>query len=154
MRGETIPPDIRDRLDIAERNGNGHSSLSPSPSPYKGEGRGRKPKSVRFNEIPDPGPRRYHLEGLIPEGFPTLVYGDGGVAKSMLVLSFGLTLARGGEKWLGQDVGGGRPVLYLDFELDASEQRRRVNRLARGDGLDSIPDNLRYMSARTYARTI
>ena len=51
-------------------------------------------RSVRFNEIPDQGPRRYLLDGLVPEGHTTLLHGDGGVAKSMLALSFGLAVAR------------------------------------------------------------
>ncbi len=75
------------------------ASLSPD---LNRQGRGdanRVPlRSVRFNEIPDPGPRRYLLEGLIPEGYPTLLHGDGGVAKSMLLLSFGLAVAREAEK--------------------------------------------------------
>jgi hypothetical protein len=54
-------------------------------------------------------------------------------------------------KWLGRDVGEGRAVLYLDFELDAAEQRRRVMQLARGEGLDRVPDAFRYMSALGYS---
>jgi DNA-binding transcriptional ArsR family regulator len=50
-------------------------------------------------------------------------------------------------KWLGRDVGEGGVVLYLDFELDAAEQRRRVYRLARAEGLERVPDSFRYMSA-------
>lgn len=65
-----------------------------SGSTVKGENRRPPLRSVRFNEIPDPGPRRYLLDGLIPEGCPTLLHGDGGVAKSMLALSFGLAVAR------------------------------------------------------------
>jgi putative DNA primase/helicase len=55
-------------------------------------------RSVRFNEIPDPEPRRYLLEGLIPQGYPTLLHGEGGSAKSMLALSLGLAVARKAEK--------------------------------------------------------
>jgi hypothetical protein len=55
-------------------------------------------RSVRFNEIPDPGPRRYLLDGLIPEGYPTVLHGAGGSAKSMLALSIGLAVAREAEK--------------------------------------------------------
>jgi len=40
--------------------------------------------------------------------------------------------------WLGRDVGEGGTVLYLDFELDAQEQRRRVMRLA-GRGWSACP---------------
>jgi DNA-binding transcriptional ArsR family regulator len=53
-------------------------------------------------------------------------------------------------RWLGHDVGEGGAVLYLDFELDAAEQRRRVNRLARAEGQERVPDSFRYMSALGY----
>lgn len=125
-------------------------SMSPSPSLIHVEGRGRSPFSTPFNEIPEPGTRRYHLDGLVPEGFPVMLYGDGAVAKSLLALSLALTLSRGGEKWLGHGVGDRCGALFMDFELDSVEQRRRVNRLARGDGLDRLPDDLRYMSALGY----
>jgi hypothetical protein len=52
--------------------------------------------------------------------------------------------------WLGRDVGEGGTVLYLDFELDAQEQRRRVMRLARGERLERVPDSFLYMSALGY----
>ena len=54
-------------------------------------------------------------------------------------------------KWLGQDVEEGGEVLYCDFELDAAEQRRRVMQLARGEGLERVPDTFRYMSALGYS---
>jgi hypothetical protein len=38
-------------------------------------------------------------------------------------------------------------VLYVDFELDAEEQARRVHQLCRGQGLEVPPDGLLYMSA-------
>lgn len=106
-------------------------------------------RAVRFNEIPDPGPRRYLLDGLIPEDYPVVLHGDGGVAKSMLALSLGLAVSSGSE-WLGREVGDGGPVLYLDFELDAAEQRRRVSQLARGVYLDGVPDSMLYLSALGY----
>jgi hypothetical protein len=42
----------------------------------------RSPRSVRFNEIPDPGPRKYLLEGLIPMAYPNLLHRNGGTAKT------------------------------------------------------------------------
>lgn len=120
------------------------SLASPSPN-GKGHG-GHRFRAIRFNDIPEPEPRRYLLDGLIPENYPTILHGDGGVAKSMIALSFGLAVSRGGE-WLGRDVGAGSPVLYLDFELDAAEQRRRLNRLACGANLDRLPDTLLYGGA-------
>jgi hypothetical protein len=53
-------------------------------------------------------------------------------------------------KWLGRNLGMAGAVLYLDFELDATEQRRRVSRLAHGEGLERVPDSFRYMSALGY----
>jgi hypothetical protein len=127
--------------------GNGHASLpSPSPSLYKDEGRGRKLEAVRFSEIEVPGPRRYLLKDLILAAYVTLLYGDGGVAKSLLALALAVAVAGRSGKWLGREVEC-CPVLYVDFELDAEEQTRRVYQLCRGEGVDTPPENLLYMSA-------
>jgi hypothetical protein len=67
--------------------GSGQASLpSPSPSLYKDEGRGRKLEAVRFSDMKLPGPRRYLLKDLVLAAYVTLLYGDGGVAKSLLAL--------------------------------------------------------------------
>jgi RecA-family ATPase len=96
--------------------------------------------------MPTPAPRRYLVEGIVPESYPTMIYGDGGVAKSMLALSLGLGVASDAGTWLGHKIEPGG-VLYLDFELDAAEQNRRVSRLVNAEGLDKPPSLLRYMSA-------
>jgi hypothetical protein len=127
--------------------GNGHASLpSPSPSLYKDEGRGRKLEAVRFSDMEVPGPRRYLLKDLILAAYVTLLYGDGGVAKSLLALALAVAVAGGSGKWLGREVEC-CPVLYVDFELDVQEQARRVHQLCRGQGVDTPPENLLYMSA-------
>ena len=115
-RLDPLPQDLRERAGIPEpelHNGKGQNSGAhdPKSQPYKeagtwedngsgNEGRGERPplRSVRFNEIPDPGPRRYLLAGLVPEGYITLLHGDGGVAKSMLALSYGLALAERADR--------------------------------------------------------
>jgi hypothetical protein len=126
---------------------NGHASLpSPSPSLYKEEGRGRKLEAVRFTDMEVPGPRRYLLKDLILAAYVTLLYGDGGVAKSLLALALAVAVAGGSGKWLGREVESCH-VLYVDFELDAEEQARRVHQLCRGQGVDTPPENLLYMSA-------
>jgi len=118
-----------------------------SPSLYKGSGRrGDKPKAVRFSKMKSPSPRRYLLKDLVLAGYVTLLYGDGGVAKSMLALALALAVSGSSATWLGRDIENG-PVLYLDFELDAEEQARRVHQLCRGAGLARPPDDLLYMSA-------
>src|SRR5215218_5204034 len=127
--------------------GNGHASLpSPSPSLYKDEGRGRKLEAMKFSDMEAPRPRRYLLEDLVLAAYVTLLYGDGGVAKSLLALALAVAVSGGSEYWLGRKVEN-CPVLYLDFELDAEEQARRVHQLCRGQGLDTPPEGLLYMSA-------
>jgi hypothetical protein len=127
--------------------GNGHANLpSPSPSLYKEEGRGRKLEAVRFSDMEVPGPRRYLVKDLILAAYVTLLYGDGGVAKSLLALALAVAVAGESGKWLGREVES-CPVLYVDFELDAEEQARRVYQLCRGQGLDTPPEDLLYISA-------
>jgi RecA-family ATPase len=127
--------------------GNGHTTLpSPSPSLYKEEGRGRKLEAVRFSEMEVPGPRRYLLKDIVLAAYVTLLYGDGGVAKSLLALALAVSIAGDSKEWLGREVVS-CPVLFMDFELDAEEQARRVHQLCRGQGLDTPPEDLLYMSA-------
>jgi AAA domain len=127
--------------------GNGQASLpSPSPSLYKDEGRGRKLEAVRFSDMKVPGPRRYLLKDLVLAAYVTLLYGDGGVAKSLLALALAVAIAEDSKEWLGREVEG-CSVLYMDFELDSEEQARRVYQLCRGQGLDTPPEDLLYMSA-------
>jgi hypothetical protein len=102
--------------------------------------------STAFVDMPAPETRRYLVAGIVPEAYPTMIYGDGGVAKSMLALSLGLAVASNAGTWLGHRIESGG-VLYLDFELDAAEQNRRVSRLAAAEGLGNPPAGLRYMSA-------
>ena len=78
-----------------------------------------------------PGPRRYLLKDLVLAAYVTLLYGDGGVAKSLLALALAVAVSGGSRNWLGRDVESS-PVLYVDFELDTEEQARRVHQLCRG----------------------
>jgi GNAT superfamily N-acetyltransferase len=138
-----VPSDDGARMVI----GNGHAGLpSPSPSLYKEEGRGRKLEAVRFSEMEVPGPRRYLVKDLVLAAYVTLLYGDGGVAKSLLALALAVAVAGDSEEWLGREVER-CPVLYVDFELDAEEQARRVHQLCRGQGVGTPPEGLLYMSA-------
>jgi hypothetical protein len=127
---------------------NGRRNL-PSPSLYKEEGRGRKLEAVRFSEMKVPAPRRYLVKDLVLAAYVTLLHGDGGVAKSLLALALGVAVSGASEQWLGREVET-CPVLYVDFELDAEEQARRVHQLCRGQGLSEPPDGLLYMSALGY----
>lgn len=97
-------------------------------------------------DAPEPEPREYAVQGLIPYGAATSIYGEGGVAKSMLAMSLCTSLANESTHWLGREI---EPcaTLYVDFELTQDEQIRRVHSLCRGSGYSGIPKSLHYLSA-------
>ncbi|MGH7801507.1 MAG: DnaB-like helicase N-terminal domain-containing protein [Thermodesulfobacteriota bacterium] len=97
---------------------------------------------------PEPPPRKWILQHAIPYGFPSTIYGDGGLGKSYLGLFFATLAAIGGERFLGLKFHD-EPLrtLYLDFELDEEEFTRRAFRIARGLGLSRPPENLFYLQA-------
>lgn len=58
----------------------------------------------------------YHVAGFrLPKRFPSILFGDGGSAKSAIALYLAGMLAQEGVR-----------VAYFDWELDASEHRRRL----------------------------
>ena len=139
------------------------------PGAYEGDGRGEyerhgvtapiggrdrddapcgRPLTLKtFAEIPDPGAREFDVEKILPKGYALLLYGDGGTAKSLLTMSMLQAISRGAEEWLGLEVGRKVACLFVDFELDEREQRRRAFEVAAGDGLSAPPSNLYYLSA-------
>jgi hypothetical protein len=139
---ETYTPDDGAQMVISK---DGELS-SQRPVPIGIGTSGRKPEVLKFSEMEDPSPRRYVLKGLVLAAYTTLLHGDGGVAKSLLALALAVAVSGGSSKWLGRDVESS-PVLYLDFELDAEEQLRRVRQLCRGQVLCKPPDALLYLSA-------
>jgi len=101
---------------------------------------------VRFAGRPAPEPREFIVPDLIPRHYPTTLYGWGGTAKSLIALLLSMSVAGGREKFFGRDVAVHGPALYIDFELDADEQHRRVMQLAEGMKMD-VPEDLLYVSA-------
>jgi RecA-family ATPase len=87
---------------------------------------------------------------MIPQGFPIILYGDGGTAKSLLAASLLLDISRGAESWLGHGIRQHGATIYLDFELDLLEQSRRAYQLAEGIGLDKPPEGFYYLSGADY----
>jgi DNA-binding transcriptional ArsR family regulator len=106
----------------------------------------RKLALVRFAGRPAPATRGFIVPDLIPRYHPTTLYGWGGTAKSLLALLLGMSVAGGREKFFGHDMAVHGPVLYIDFELDADEQHRRVMQLAEGMQMD-VPEDLLYVCA-------
>jgi len=122
------------------------NSSTQRPNLYRNGTLGRKPAVLRLADVERPGPRRYRWENLVPFAYPTLIFGAGGVAKSLLALALAAMLAFDQGRWLGRALEGG-PVLYLDFELDAEEMARRVWQVCQGAGFAEPPPDLFYLSA-------
>jgi hypothetical protein len=100
---------------------------------------------VRFAERGTPAPREFIVPDLIPRHHPTTLYGWGGTAKSLIALLLSMSMAGGQEKFFGRDIAVHGPVMYIDFELDADEQHRRVMQLAAGMKME-VPEDLLYVS--------
>jgi hypothetical protein len=124
----------------------------PADLPYKGEsirsaGDGARPKLslVRFAQREAPPAREFIVPDLIPRYHPTTLYGWGGTAKSLIAALLSMNVAGGREKFFGRDIAVHGPVMYIDFELDADEQHRRVMQLATGMKME-VPDGFLYVS--------
>lgn len=90
-------------------------------------------------------PRTYRLSGWVPDHGTTVIYADGGTAKSILALYLAGCVQRG-EPFLGVVTRQGT-VLYVDYEEDKAEQARRLREIARGMEWTDVPQVL-YHSAR------
>ncbi len=101
---------------------------------------------VWFSELGELRPREFLVEDVVPARYMSIIHGAGGVAKSLLALKLGIAYAAGRKEWLGLAVNGSGPVLYLDFELDADEQLRRVWELCSGLRIP-VPKDVCYLSA-------
>lgn len=89
---------------------------SSSSSPYRvgsdDDGNNSVRGVVRLADITPPtSPRRWTVAGLIPERFPSIVYADGGSAKSMLVLHMLECISRG-LPWMGRETIKTKTPLY------------------------------------------
>ena len=87
-------------------------------------------------------PTRYMLYPLVQYKAINMIYGDGGVSKSLLGLGMGISVATG-HPILGFKPHVTGPVLYLDWEDEASTHRERMNAICDGAGIE-LPRNLYY----------
>ncbi|BAU89648.1 putative ATPase, RecA family protein [Methylorubrum populi] len=78
--------------------------------------------------------REWEVPSLIPKNEVTLLYGDGGVGKTLLIHQYA-TAAATGQRWLGQDVRAARTILFL-CEDDSDELQRRQVDINRSLGVD------------------
>ena len=100
---------------------------------------------VRFVDRPAPTAREFIVPDLIPRHHPTTLYGWGGTAKSLIALLLSMSVAGGRRKFFGREIAVHGPVMYIDFELDADEQHRRVMQIAAGMKTE-VPEDVLYVS--------
>jgi len=122
------------------------SSSSPdTPREFEDDDEKGPPLVVeRFDTLPRyVGKRPAVIDDIFPTNFPTSLYGEGGIAKSIVGLYTLIRISAGMGSCFGFRIHEQVPCLYVDFELDREEQGTRAGKLAAGLGIE-IPDNLHY----------
>ena len=94
-------------------------------------------RSIDVADIPDNGGEQFLFAPLLPLNSPTIWFGDGSSTKSyvaeIMALSFGI-----GQPFMGRDTPC-LPVIYVDWESNKETFKFRMERIAKGLGLDSVP---------------
>jgi hypothetical protein len=127
-----------------------HELSSSSPNSLGVDGDDEEPRTLRvekFSSLPKyTGARPSVIQGIFPKGFPTSIYGEGGIAKSTIALHMCMSITSAQKEWLGYPIEEPSPCLYVDFEMDREEQGTRAERIAKGMGIE-VPDDLHYLWA-------
>ena len=93
-------------------------------------------------DVPDDLP--YLLYPYLPLGEPTLFFGDGASAKSMLMMLLALSVRTGVQIPNCRPPSERGNVAYLDFETVAESQARRLGRVAAGLDFAEMPGGIYY----------
>lgn len=89
-------------------------------------------------------PTLWLVENIIPMGKPTILYGAGGVGKSILASALAVSVQMG-VPWMGRKVRQSE-VLYLDWETDETDIAGRVQAVAGGLRVLQDDPSIRYAS--------
>ena len=101
---------------------------------------------IPIGTLPEPGPRRYLVDGLFQRDVISGVFGSQGIGKSYFGIDLG-TAVPAGQCFLGRATAQ-MPAAIIDFEgLGKEEFTRRAYRIARGRGLERPPDGLHFIAA-------
>jgi RecA-family ATPase len=131
---------LRTRFDVAVQNGPTGDPVPAAPE--------RRPNGATAAPIATPLPvvcaaslagkdvphRSWIVQDMIPDRTVTLVSGDGGVGKSLLLAQLAVAVTTGGE-WIGTCPVQG-PVVFVSAEDDLDELHRRLAVIAHAKGLD------------------
>lgn len=104
--------------------------------------------AVDLSEVEAPAEElRYAVEPILIDGETVVWAADGGSGKSTLAGALALSLVTGRTLVPGWRPRGRRSVLYLDWESNAREHRRRLEALARAAGQPDVPAGILYRSS-------
>lgn len=95
------------------------------------------PEVVTLDEVTPRARTAFLVQGLIPAGKPTILYGPGGVGKSILAAGIA-TAVEAGVPFLKLATQQGK-VLYLDWETDEGDIAARMVAASQGMGLKTVP---------------
>lgn len=102
---------------------------------------------VDLREVDLEQANRWRVRPFIEDDAATIIFGDGGVGKSLFAMAIAVTMASG-VSVLGELIGERGPVLYLDWEADAQTHAERLAALCFGAHLfDPPPVHYRRMVA-------
>jgi len=91
--------------------------------------------------------RKWFIEGLFPDRFPSIIYGAGGIGKSFVALIIAILACIGNQSFFNyRFIQAAINVLFIDFELDEMEQTRRAQQIAKGFNFPDVPTTLHYYS--------
>src|ERR1035437_7229485 len=108
-----------------------------------GEERGENIDGVGM-DAPTPPSDRWCVEPLIMKGRPALLFGPGGVGKSLIALTCGLSVAYGLEIIPGIPPAVHGPVLYLDWETTKDVINDRIQNIATGHHFTTTRNSIYY----------
>jgi len=95
-------------------------------------------KGEAINEVglnaPTPPGKQWLVEPLVLKGRPSMIFGPGGVGKSLVALTCGLSVACGREIIPGIAPAVHGAVLYLDWETTGDVINDRIQAIANGHG--------------------
>lgn len=104
--------------------------------------------AIALSEIPLNEAQRYRVEGMVPEGQMTILFGLGGAGKTETSLSITAAVLLG-RPWLGHATLKAENALFVDYEADGDTVRRRFQRILEGLGAGSEAlDRLHYFGAK------
>ena len=98
--------------------------------------------TINLADMEEVGKKPFILEPFIYEGNPSMIFGRGGVGKSLFCLYLAVLLQTGTSH--NRLSGKKMNVLYLDYEADPDESKYRANMVARGIGVDPALIDIHY----------